>query len=123
MHIHSIAVHDDICPRRDLPVRPAIGNEAHRGCSVSPASGHPDTSQCLSVSPTSRTRVPSAIVVMHPSEQQPYNGESARLCLAFDIGTSFSSISYCILNPGQVPVIRNVNRCGCTPQRSSGLCL
>lgn len=47
---------------------------------------------------------------MQAFEQQPYNGVSTKLCLAFDVGTSFSSISYCILNPGQVPVIRNVNR-------------
>lgn len=49
---------------------------------------------------------------MDSFEQSPYNGASARLCLAFDVGTSFSSISYCVLNPGKVPVIRNVNRCG-----------
>ena len=50
-------------------------------------------------------------ILMESFKQQPYNGATTKLCLAFDIGTSFSSISYCILNPGQAPVIRNVNRC------------
>ena len=84
------------------------GNQAHRGCSVSFGFGHSGNAQSPSL--TSRTQFTTAL--MDTFEQQPYNGISAKLCLAFDIGTSFSSISYCILSPGQVPVIRNVNRCG-----------
>lgn len=55
-------------------------------------------------------RTQSTPTPMKAFEQQPYNGATTKLCLAFDIGTSFSSISYCILHPDQVPVIRNVNR-------------
>ena len=54
---------------------------------------------------------------MDTLEQLPYNGTSTKLCLAFDVGTSFSSISYSILDPGQVPVIRNVSRCGLHPKQ------
>ncbi|OAX34644.1 hypothetical protein K503DRAFT_803418 [Rhizopogon vinicolor AM-OR11-026] len=40
----------------------------------------------------------------------PYKGETRKLVLAFDVGTTFSGISYCILDPGEVPVIRGVSR-------------
>ncbi|KAF6752179.1 hypothetical protein DFP72DRAFT_456544 [Ephemerocybe angulata] len=39
-----------------------------------------------------------------------YTGNSRRLLLAFDIGTTFSGISYSILDPGTVPEIRPVTR-------------
>ncbi|KAJ2917710.1 hypothetical protein MD484_g2727, partial [Candolleomyces efflorescens] len=39
-----------------------------------------------------------------------YEGTSRRLLLAFDIGTTFSGISYSILDPGKVPEIRPVTR-------------
>ncbi|CAA7263131.1 unnamed protein product [Cyclocybe aegerita] len=38
----------------------------------------------------------------------PYNGAYRKLILAFDIGTTFSGISYSILDPGEIPVIRGV---------------
>jgi hypothetical protein len=109
-------LHDDPCSIRHLP----------RPCSFRPPSvtGPPEmrlivAAACLSVSATRTTadvrhftyRTPFTTTLMDTFEQLPYNGISTKLCLAFDIGTSFSSISYCILNPGQVPVIRNVNRC------------
>ncbi|KIJ93867.1 hypothetical protein K443DRAFT_134933 [Laccaria amethystina LaAM-08-1] len=40
----------------------------------------------------------------------PYNGPGRKLILAFDIGTTFSGISYSILDPGQVPEIKGVTR-------------
>lgn len=40
---------------------------------------------------------------------KPYNGPT-RLVVAFDIGTTFSGISYCILERGQVPEIYGVMR-------------
>ena len=102
----------DLCQRRHLPRHVwswVSGDDpAHRGCGVSVGFGDPDGGQC----PPHTTTAP-----MDAFEQQPYNGTSTKLCLAFDIGTSFSSISYCVLNPGQIPTIRNVNRCGCAPQR------
>ncbi|KAF6752177.1 hypothetical protein DFP72DRAFT_905143 [Ephemerocybe angulata] len=45
----------------------------------------------------------------HPARQE-YVGDSRRLLLAFDIGTTFSGISYSILDPGNVPKILPVTR-------------
>ncbi|KAG1884075.1 hypothetical protein F4604DRAFT_1734752 [Suillus subluteus] len=42
--------------------------------------------------------------------EQPYFGLHRKLVLAFDMGITHSSISYCILDPGEVPVIRSVSR-------------
>ncbi|KAG1753749.1 uncharacterized protein EDB91DRAFT_1234152 [Suillus paluster] len=41
---------------------------------------------------------------------QPYRGLSRKLILAFDVGTTCSGISYCILDPGKVPRIEPVTR-------------
>ncbi|TFK95586.1 hypothetical protein BDV98DRAFT_608856 [Pterulicium gracile] len=43
-------------------------------------------------------------------EREAYAGTEQRLVLAFDLGTIFSGVSYCILNPGVVPEIEGVNR-------------
>ena len=40
---------------------------------------------------------------------KPYTGD-AKLVVAFDVGTTFSGISYCILEQGQVPEIDGVTR-------------
>ncbi|KAJ3513955.1 hypothetical protein NMY22_g14893 [Coprinellus aureogranulatus] len=42
--------------------------------------------------------------------RKKYRGQSRRLLLAFDIGTTFSGISYSILDPGKVPQILPVTR-------------
>ncbi|KAI6108537.1 hypothetical protein EV401DRAFT_2116788 [Pisolithus croceorrhizus] len=42
--------------------------------------------------------------------RKPYDGPSRKLILAFDVGTTFSGISYCIVDPGDVPVIRGVKK-------------
>ncbi|OAX34642.1 hypothetical protein K503DRAFT_859084 [Rhizopogon vinicolor AM-OR11-026] len=42
--------------------------------------------------------------------REPYKGKTRKLVLAFDVGTTFSGVSYCILDPGEVPVIRGVSR-------------
>jgi hypothetical protein len=42
--------------------------------------------------------------------RKPYEGLTRKLVLAFDVGTTFSGVSYCILDPGEVPVIRRVSR-------------
>lgn len=42
--------------------------------------------------------------------RKKYGGRSRRLLLAFDIGTTFSGISYSILDPGKEPVILPVTR-------------
>ncbi|KAF6746720.1 hypothetical protein DFP72DRAFT_822694 [Ephemerocybe angulata] len=44
------------------------------------------------------------------SKRSTYTGSKRRLVLAFDIGTTYSGISYCILDPGQAPEIRGVTR-------------
>ncbi|KAF8959252.1 hypothetical protein BDZ97DRAFT_1667388 [Flammula alnicola] len=44
------------------------------------------------------------------SARPPYNGPHRKLVLAFDVGTTFSGISYVILDPGAVPEIRGVTR-------------
>ncbi|KIM35041.1 hypothetical protein M413DRAFT_20826 [Hebeloma cylindrosporum] len=40
----------------------------------------------------------------------PYPGSSRKLVLAFDVGTTYSGISYSILDPGMVPSIKAVTR-------------
>ncbi|KAG1903416.1 uncharacterized protein F5891DRAFT_1019283 [Suillus fuscotomentosus] len=42
--------------------------------------------------------------------REPYKGPTRKLVLAFDVGTTFSGVSYCMLDPGEVPVIRGVAR-------------
>ncbi|KAG1856935.1 hypothetical protein C8R48DRAFT_718351 [Suillus tomentosus] len=42
--------------------------------------------------------------------REPYEGPTRKLVLAFDVGTTFSGVSYCILEPGEVPVILGVAR-------------
>ncbi|KAG5644294.1 hypothetical protein DXG03_008712 [Asterophora parasitica] len=42
--------------------------------------------------------------------RSPYTGASRKLVLAFDVGTTFSGVSYGILDPGQIPEIKGVTR-------------
>ncbi|KAG1804031.1 uncharacterized protein BJ212DRAFT_1571075 [Suillus subaureus] len=42
--------------------------------------------------------------------RRPYRGSVRKLVLAFDVGTTYSAISYCILDPGEVPRIEPVTR-------------
>lgn len=44
-------------------------------------------------------------------DRKPYHGSCRKLVLAFDVGTTYSGISYSILDPGYVPQIKGVNRC------------
>ncbi|KAF8161586.1 hypothetical protein B0H34DRAFT_673485 [Crassisporium funariophilum] len=44
------------------------------------------------------------------SARPPYSGTTRKLVLAFDVGTTFSGISYSILDPGEIPEIRGVTR-------------
>jgi hypothetical protein len=50
---------------------------------------------------------PNATVAL---ERRPYNGAKPKLVLAFDVGTTYSGISYTIMYPGEVPEIRSVTR-------------
>ena len=42
--------------------------------------------------------------------RKAYVGDKRTLVLAFDIGTTFSGISYALLDPGDVPTIKSVAR-------------
>ncbi|KAH7912709.1 hypothetical protein BJ138DRAFT_1228273 [Hygrophoropsis aurantiaca] len=42
--------------------------------------------------------------------RKPYSGLSRKLVLAFDVGTTYSGISYCMLDPGEIPKILGVSR-------------
>ena len=42
--------------------------------------------------------------------RKPYNGHKRALAIALDVGTTFSGISYAVLDPGQIPKIYEVNR-------------
>jgi hypothetical protein len=42
--------------------------------------------------------------------RQPYHGSRRGLVLAFDVGTTYSGISYSLLDPGEVPQIKGVTR-------------
>ena len=44
-----------------------------------------------------------------PLFKKPYNGPR-KLVLAFDVGTTYSGISYCILQPREIPELRGVTR-------------
>ena len=41
---------------------------------------------------------------------RPYTGSHRKLVVGFDIGTTFSGVSYSILEPGVVPLVQGVNR-------------
>ena len=47
---------------------------------------------------------------MSASSRGPYPGTSRKLVVGIDMGTTFSGVSYSILDPGVVPVIHGVNR-------------
>ncbi|KAF9262566.1 hypothetical protein L218DRAFT_390595 [Marasmius fiardii PR-910] len=47
---------------------------------------------------------------MSPLCRLPFPGSSRKLILAFDLGTTFSGISYSVLEPGMVPDVRAVTR-------------
>lgn len=44
------------------------------------------------------------------SSNKPYKGPARRLVLAFDVGTTYSGVSYCLLDPGEIPKICTVTR-------------
>ncbi|TFY65080.1 hypothetical protein EVJ58_g2217 [Rhodofomes roseus] len=40
----------------------------------------------------------------------PYKGSSRKLVIAIDIGTTYSGVAYCILDPGEIPKVLSVTR-------------
>lgn len=45
-----------------------------------------------------------------PTSRRPYPDRQRKLILAFDIGTTFSGVSYAFLDPGAVPTVEGVTR-------------
>jgi len=43
-------------------------------------------------------------------ERQPYQGPARKLVVAFDVGTTYSGVSYSILDPGEPPVVCGITR-------------
>ena len=39
-----------------------------------------------------------------------YEGDTRKLVIAFDVGTTYSGVSYAILDPGQEPRIHGLTR-------------
>ena len=44
------------------------------------------------------------------TRSKPYQGSQRKLVLAFDVGTTYSRISYCILYPGEFALINPVTK-------------
>ena len=42
--------------------------------------------------------------------REPYQGSSRELVVAFDVGTTYSGVSYAILDPGEIPKIQSVTK-------------
>ncbi|KIL56475.1 hypothetical protein M378DRAFT_89248, partial [Amanita muscaria Koide BX008] len=47
---------------------------------------------------------------MATHQRQPYSGMEAKLVIAIDVGTTFSGVSFALLDPGVVPQIQPVTR-------------
>ncbi|KAH8832713.1 hypothetical protein DL96DRAFT_1459073 [Flagelloscypha sp. PMI_526] len=45
-----------------------------------------------------------------PGGRKPYSGTTSSMVIAFDVGTTFSGVSYTILTPGEIPTIFGVTR-------------
>ena len=53
----------------------------------------------------------SPLMTITTDTRKPYSGNKRSLALAFDVGTTFSGVSYAILEPNEVPKIHGVTRC------------
>lgn len=73
-------------------------------------------SQSTSVCTKGESRGPAAeqsfsqTIHIMSGHRSPYDGVDRKLVLAFDVGTTYSGISYSILNPGEVPEVKGVTR-------------
>lgn len=45
-----------------------------------------------------------------PVTRPPYSGSSREMVIAYDLGTTYSGASYCVLDPAVVPQIQGVTR-------------
>lgn len=54
---------------------------------------------------------------------EPYKGNGRVLVLAIDIGTTYSGVAYCVLDPGEIPKVLSVTRYATPPlTRSDDQC-
>src|SRR6267154_760760 len=53
----------------------------------------------------------SPLMTITTDTRKPYGGNKRSLVLAFDVGTTFSGVSYAILEPDEIPKIHGVTRC------------
>lgn len=53
----------------------------------------------------------SPLMTITTDTRKPYSGNNRSLVLAFDVGTTFSGVSYAILEPNEIPKIHGVTRC------------
>ena len=53
---------------------------------------------------------PQSLLILMTITRQPYTEDRRKLVLAFDIGTTYSGVSYALLDPGLVPEIKSVGR-------------
>jgi len=49
-----------------------------------------------------------------------YNGREKGLVIALDVGTTFSGVSYTLLDPGEIPKTHEVTRCVRTRDSTGG---
>lgn len=47
---------------------------------------------------------------MSVPQRQPYKGLQKKLVIAFDVGTTFSGVSYAVLIPGEPPLVQGVTQ-------------
>ena len=92
----------DICP--GIAVKLALGTLI---CTISAADSY-------SISTHKRTPWYVEILVNCANMSMPfrkrYHGLHRAIVLAFDVGTTYSGVSYCILDPDEVPQIKGVTR-------------
>ena len=74
--------------------------------------------------PRTRQRIKDPIpattsyVQLHPirttkmflAQKKPFDGLERKLVIAFDVGTTYSGVSYAFLIPGEAPMIQGVTR-------------
>ena len=69
---------------------------------------------------TQHARLSDSVSLSHPSipspmaqpgaVRKPYTGQKKAIAIALDVGTTFSGVSYALLDPGQIPKIYEVTR-------------
>ena len=76
------------------------------GCKISTFPALISSPRLLLVSQLSQSATP----IMPPSSFSPYRGEKKALVISIDVGTTYSGMSYAILDPGEIPEIKPVLR-------------